>query len=406
MGSIRCGWSIGPPVTSWKLLKEHFKERSIIMKTLTWQQVNTWRLDQQNISHRLPPGELVQALSQSMGVHAQVKSAAEMAIGARVVGLSPQDIQLALWQERTLIKTWLMRYTLYLIPSTDFPKYLAARSQTDRDWPAVFAQSGVDRATFDAYLATAPEILDKCPITRQQFIEAIIGRIKSPELSDLLMNGGWGIAFKPLAARGELCFGPNIGNTTTFIRPAAWIHGWQAQDPEAAMREVVRHYLMVYGPARPRNFQVWWWMTGVAAKKAFNSIADETEEVNVEGWHAIALKPVINSMLELEPTGIVHLLPAFDVYTIGLARGMDLERLFAIDQQKKVYLPQGWVSAVVLVDGFVKGIWEYKEFRSVISVTIELFSPATDRIKEGIAIEADRLGKFLNSPIQLEFTQL
>jgi hypothetical protein len=375
------------------------------VKTLTWQQVNTWRLAQQNLTHRLPPKKLIQAVSQSMGVHAQVMSAAEMAIGARVDGLSPKDVQSALWQERTLVKTWLMRYTLYLIPSIDFPLYIAARSQNDRDWPAVFEQSGVNRTTFDAYISVAQEILDNGPVTRQQFVEAILDRIKSPQLSDLLMNGGWGIAFKPLASRGYLCFGPNIGNITTFIRPGAWIDHMQKQDPDTAMREVARHYLMTYGPARLRNFQVWWWMTGVAAKKAFNSIADEIEEVNVEGWHAIALKSAITEMLELEPTGDVNLLPAFDVYTVGLARGRDLERLLAIDWQKKVYRPQGWVSAVLLVDGFVKGIWEYKTLRSAISITVELFSPITDHIKECIAMQADRLGKFVNSPIQLEFKQ-
>ncbi len=75
------------------------------MVSLTWGQVNAWRLSQQNLTHRLQPGELIQAVSQSMGLHAQVMSAAEMAISARVDGLAPQDVQSALWRERTLVKT-------------------------------------------------------------------------------------------------------------------------------------------------------------------------------------------------------------------------------------------------------------------------------------------------------------
>ena len=376
------------------------------MISLNWRQVNAWRLSNQNLTHRLQPGELIQAVGQSLGVHAQVMSAAELAIGARVDGLSPQDVQSALWKERTLVKTWLMRQTLYLVPAADFPMYITARRQTDVNWPAVFERAGIDRSTFDAYLAIAPEILDRGPVTRQQFIEAVVERLKSPELRDFLLTGNWGTAFKPLAWRGELCFGPNDGKTTTFIRPNVWLGDWQEQAPETAMREIVRHYLMVYGPAKSRNFQVWWWMTGAAAKKAFNSIADETEEVTVEGWRAIALKSAIASMKEIEPSGVVHLLPAFDVYTVGLARGKDLERLFTIDQQKKVYSQQGWVSAVVLVDGYIMGTWEYKVTQSTLTVMVKLFASIPEKAKAGIAEEAHRLGKFLNMKVQLKFYEI
>ncbi len=375
------------------------------MRSLTWSQVNSWRLSQHNLTHRLPPGELIQAVRQSMGVHAQVMSAAEMAIGARVDGLSPQDVQAALWRDRSLVKTWVMRQTLHLVSSVDFPTYIAARRLTDINWPSIFDRSGINQAIFDAYMATAPEILDSGPLTRQQFVEAVGERLKSAELHNFLAKGSWGTAFKPLAWRGELCFGPNDGPNTTFVRPSAWINSWHKVNPEAAMLEVVRRYLMVYGPSKPRNFQVWWWMSGSAVKNAFDSIADETEEVDVEGWRSIALRVAINSMLEMEPTGQVHLLPAFDVYTVGSARGKDLARLISIEHQKKVYRPQGWVSAVLLVDGFIKGIWEYETKRSKTNVTISPFSSITEKVQEGIAAEVDRLGKFLNTKVQLEFNR-
>jgi DNA glycosylase AlkZ-like len=171
-----------------------------------------------------------------------------------------------------------------------------------------------------------------------------------------------------------------------------------------ALQEIARRYLRVYGPAKVRNFQVWWWMSGVAAKKAFNSIADETEEVDVEGWQSIALKSTLPSVQAMEPTGEVHLLPAFDVYTVGLARGKNLERLIALENQKKVYRLQGWVSAVFLVDGFIKGTWEYKIQRSTISVMVNLFSSTTEKIKERVTAEAEHLGKFFNKPVTLVFS--
>ncbi len=375
------------------------------MKALTWEQVNAWRLSQQGLSHRWTSADFLQAVRQTMGIHAQVMSAAEMAIAARVDALSPQAVQSALWQERSLVKTWLMRQTLHLVTAVDFPLFIAARRITDINWPTLFNRNGIDRATYDSYIAVAPEILSNGPLTRRQFVQALDERLKSPQLNTFLVKGSWGQAFKPLAWKGELCFGPGNGQNATFVCPSSWIGGLPEMNPEAALQEVVRRYLRAYGPARPRNFQWWWWTSSVAVKKALNSIADEIEEVDVEGWRAIALKAAIPSIMEMQPAGDVRLLPSFDAYIVGIARGKDLERLISMQHQKKVYRQQGWVSAVVLVDGFIKGTWEYKTAGSQFSVTINLFSSVSHTVKEGITQEAERLGKFLDCKLLVEFIQ-
>ncbi len=375
------------------------------MVSLTWGQVNAWRLSQQGLSHRWMAADIQQAVRQTMGIHAQVMSAAEMAISARVDAISPQAVQSALWQERSLVKTWLMRQTLHLVTADDFPLFIAARRITDINWPTLFNRNGIDRATYDSYIAVAPEILGNGPLTRRQFVQALDERLKSPELHTFLVKGSWGQAFKPLAWKGELCFGPGNGQNATFVRPSSWIGGLPETNPEAALQEIVRRYLRAYGPARPRNFQWWWWTSSVAVKKAFNSIADEIEEVEVEGWRAITLKAAIPSIMEIQPAGDVRLLPSFDAYIVGTARGKDLERLISMQHQKKVYRQQGWVSAVVLVNGFIKGIWEYKTAGSQFSVTINLFSSVSHTVKQGITQEAERLGKFLNCKLLVEFNQ-
>jgi hypothetical protein len=65
-------------------------------------------------------------------------SAAEMTEGVRLDGISPHDVQSALWHERGLVKTWLMRQTLHLVPAADFPFHALARHLTDIDWAELF----------------------------------------------------------------------------------------------------------------------------------------------------------------------------------------------------------------------------------------------------------------------------
>src|SRR5919112_6858944 len=97
------------------------------MIALTWDQVRAWRLEQQCLAQRLEQPDFVKAVKRVLGVQAQVMSAAELSIGARVDGLKRADVQKALWQDRTLVKTWAMRGTIHLFAAEDLPLIVAAR---------------------------------------------------------------------------------------------------------------------------------------------------------------------------------------------------------------------------------------------------------------------------------------
>uniref|UniRef100_UPI004040036C DNA glycosylase AlkZ-like family protein n=1 Tax=Streptomyces sp. DG1A-41 TaxID=3125779 RepID=UPI004040036C len=61
-----------------------------------------------------------------MGAHAQVLSAAEVSVGVRASTLTRADVRTALWDERTLIKTYGPRGTVHLLPARKLPLSSAA----------------------------------------------------------------------------------------------------------------------------------------------------------------------------------------------------------------------------------------------------------------------------------------
>src|ERR1700733_8411293 len=73
---------------------------------LTWSGVTARRMARHALTE--PAADLGPAGIASLlcGVHAQVLSAAELSIGRRVAGAARPDVQRALWQERTLVKTF------------------------------------------------------------------------------------------------------------------------------------------------------------------------------------------------------------------------------------------------------------------------------------------------------------
>lgn len=373
------------------------------MQTLKWHQVHAWRLSQHGLAPRLNREDFVKIVTRTGGIQAQVMSAAELALFTRVEGLSPQDVRTALWQDRALIKTWAMRGTLHLLSANELPLYIAARDwHATSAWFNYFAEFGLTTlAQQEAFLSAIPHVLEQGPLTRQQLADAVAKQTGVAQVRDFIISANWGSPLKPSAYRGDLCFGPGQGQNVTFVNPKTWLGSWQPIEKEQARKEIARLYLRTYGPATSENFAHWWGETKTLAKKLFQLMGDELEEVDVEGWRAFALRETLRPMQSLAESEAIHFLPLFDVYTLGLGRG--IEPLLSQAYKNLVFRPQGWISAVVLVNGSIQGVWQHTMRRSHTAVNVRLFSPPTALIRKGVEAEAQRLSDFFKTKVLLEY---
>jgi hypothetical protein len=113
------------------------------MSVLTWSGVTARRMARHALAE--PAADLDPAGIASLlcGAHAQVLSAAELSMGRRIAGATRADVQRALWQERTLVKTFGPRGTVHLLPAEfpgctsggylSFPHVGAANDEQQRD---------------------------------------------------------------------------------------------------------------------------------------------------------------------------------------------------------------------------------------------------------------------------------
>jgi hypothetical protein len=375
------------------------------MTALNWHQVHAWRLSQHGLSPRFSSQDFVRAVTRTGGIQAQVMSAAELALCTRVEGLSPYDVKAALFQDHTLIRTWAMRGTLHVLSAKELPLYIEAQDwQHTARWSKYFASFGLSRAQQDAFLLAIPYVLEQGPLTRQQLADAVARHTGVAHMRDLILSSSWGSPLKPSAYRGDLCLGPGQGKTVTFMNPRAWIGTWQPIEPKLALQEIARRYLRAYGPATADDFAFWWGCGKTHAKKLFQSIEEELEEVEVEGWRAFALRATLPLMQSVEPVEAVHLLPLFDAYTIGVPR--DCEPLLSAAYKRHVFNLQGWTFAVILVNGSIQGVWHATVRRSHTVVKVNLFRSSTAAIRKGIAAEAERLSHLFEKEVLLEYESL
>lgn len=302
------------------------------------------------------------------GAQAQVMSAAELQVGVRV-DCSVRDVRSALWERKTLVKTWLMRGTLHLIPAADLPLYTAALSnhwiQTRPSW---LKYIGLSQAEVLKLVDAIGDALDGRALTREEIVAAV-GKNRSERVREVLRSG-WGGMLKPAARNGKLCFGPSRGQSVTFVRPVDWLGSWHEVKPEVALAEVARRYLRAFGPSVKNDFAFWWGHWPGVANAAWTALEGELATVSIEGQRAQMLATDLVALGSAPQPPFVTMLPSFDPYLMGHA---GRNHLFDATHRWKVSRTAGWISPVVLVRGRVVATWTHRVAGQTLQVTVAPF---------------------------------
>ena len=372
------------------------------MIALTWPQVLAFRLTRHHLAKRAPRSRLTQVVGDVCGIHAQLMSAAELAIWARVDGITRDEIQAALWERRSLVKTWCMRGTLHLLPATEYPTYVSAlRTRTRHRRPAWLKRIGLTLSEMEGIIKGIRAALDGRTLTRD-VLASVIGRQLGPHVKRRLL-WGWGSLLKPAAYQGYLCFGPSRGQNVTFVRPDQWL-GTRRRlddlDSDATLEAIGRRYLGAYGPATYRDFATWWGGgTGRGqAKRMMRSLASEIVEVSIEGKPGWMLAKDATQAKKAAAVETVRLLPHFDGYTLHFR---PREHLVPTRFAARIFRNQGWISPVLLINGMAAGTWELARTGRNVEVRLQPFAPLRPAFLRKIREEVDHLAHFLGGRVRV-----
>jgi Winged helix DNA-binding domain len=290
--------------------------------------------------------DVVQAARRVCGIHAQVTSSAQAAATLRCG--TPPDLDQALHEDRSLVRTWAARGTLHLLPAADLPLWVAAMSTRTRETTGSWLKyHGVTAEQMRDIIAAVPDVLGGTPMTREELADGIIAATRHDDLRGPLTQG-FGAILKPLAFRGLLCSGPPRGRNVTFVAPREWLGRFEVPSADEAIDALALGYLGTYGPADADEFARWFDLKPALARKAFARLAPRLEHVPGFGYRPADL-PVV------ETPDTVLLLPAFDPYVVGSTRQLDR---VSTGPKSAVSRPQGWISPTLVINGRIEGVWE------------------------------------------------
>lgn len=356
-------------------------------------QVNAFRLERHHLAGRAKKKDLPQVVADIGGVQAQVMSAAELQVAVRV-DCKVEDVRKALWEDRSLVKTWLMRGTLHLAKSEDLPLYIGAMSALWRSQmrPSWLRYMETTEAEFWRTVDQVGAALDGKPLTRDELI-AVVGKGK-PERVRQLLGSGWGGMLKPAARGGLLCFGPNRGQSVTFVRPEKWLPSWRLVDKDTALAVMARRYLSAYGPATKGDFARWWGTWPGVGNAAWSALKDELVTVAVDGASMQILEKDIDSLRMAHIDEPVQMLPGFDTYLMGYTKR---DHLVDREYASRVSRTAGWISACVLLNGQVIATWTHVVKNGTLQVTVTPFRRMAASITSEVKKRALTIGDALSA---------
>jgi len=364
------------------------------LTSLTWALARERRLARSHLVALAPKARLVDVVRDVCGLQAQLPSAAELALSARVAGVTQESVREALSVKKTLVRAWTVRGTIHVIPAEDFPLWMAAlgsrRYWESRDW---LEQQGITAKEAVVAFDAVVDAVGTKGSTRAEIAEAVAGRLGKkfqPKIAS-----GWGELLAPAMYMGKLCFGPTLGPNVTFVRADDWLGKPIPIDADEAWRELVRRFLRAYGPTTLEGLARWFGLKPAVALSILRSVEPDGAAITIEGRKAWTLAR--GRAVPRRRSSSVRLLAQYDCYVIG-----SHPRETIVDERARTriraYKRGQWEGVVgvpvLLVDGIVSGVWERRERGGHIEIGVQAAVQLTPAQRRGVAAEVKRIGRF------------
>jgi hypothetical protein len=335
------------------------------------------------------PVEIARAIG---GAQAQDTYAGPLTFRSRSRRLTAADIDRARTEERSLLRTWVMRMTIHLIPADDAGWMLPLFEPVIEKWSRRrLGQLGMPPRTQEKALRVVERTLDReGPLTRPEVAERIVE-------SGIQLNSSTRLHVIGLAVTSGLaCLGPDRGRTTCLVLRQDWLGKLPRLDREAALAELARRYLRAFAPATERDFAKWSSLPLRDLRVGLERIAGELVEARLGDETAFSPR---RRRTRWPSGGSLRMLGAFDTYMLGYAnRDFALPAEHASDYKAG---GGGWLRPVIVRDGVVIGGWSYRRKGKGVEVRLTSPDPLSGADRKEVDAEVADIARFEGVPATL-----
>jgi hypothetical protein len=324
------------------------------------------------------------------GVQAQDPPAARLSFRSRSRGLTAADVDRARTEERSLLRTWLMRKTIHIVPTEDAGWMLPLFEPLIERWSRMrLEQLGMAPARQEKALRTIAGALDDGSLTRKEAADRVTE-------AGIALNAQTRLHVVGLAITSGLAvLGPDRGAQPMLVRREDWIGEIPPADRGRALAELARRYLRAFGPATDRDFARWAGLALRDVRAGLDAISAELEEVRVGEERMVVLR---GGAPRLPRRDQVRMLGGFDTYLLGYE-----DRGFATGDEHRGTVSDGGggIYPVIVRDGVVEAGWRVSRKRGKLEISIDDRGSIPREIREAIDSEIADIERFEGVPVTL-----
>jgi hypothetical protein len=307
-------------------------------------------------------------------------------IGLRLPGSTVAVVEQAI-QNKTIVRSWVLRGTLHFVAATDLRWLLALLApRLKTALRGRWQQLELDEATFLRSNRLIEQALRDGQALSRPALFAIL------EEHGLATGGQRGVHMLSKASLdGLICQGVAQRNVPTFMAIDETLANGPRLTRDQALAELARRYFTSHGPAKLKDF-AWWSGLAIAEARAGLAAVQETLAHETHAGQSYWLAESTPSNHQ-DPRRL-HLLPGFDEYLLGYAdRSMVLEPEYA---NRVVPGGNGVFYPTIVSDGRVVGTWKRSVKKNTILMSASPFTSLSAAEDAEFSAAASRYAEFHN----------
>lgn len=348
--------------------------------------IATYRLYNQHIAQPRHP-DVAAALTWMGAVQGQDYPGAKWSLGLRTPGSTDADVEQAI-SDKKIVRTWVMRGTLHLVPAEDVLWMTAlCRPRVMAQMAYRFIELELDEATIqrsNTLLVNA--LAGGLQLTRKELFEVL-------EAAGISTAGQRGIHLLHRASLdGLLCQGTVENNNPSFMRIDEALPGVRALPRDEALALLALRYFTSRGPATVQDFGWWLGFPMADARAGLEAVKSQLVEEVIDGM-SYWMPPPTDSPAPAP----AYAPPGFDEYLLGYkVRDAVLDPQHA---NKVCPGKNGVFFPTMVLGGRIVGVWKRALKREALVIEPQPFAPLSDEDMAAFAAAIQRFGDFWGLPV-------
>lgn len=361
---------------------------------LTLRQLNRATLERQGLVERYR-GNVAEVVGRLAGLQAQHANSPYVALWSRRHDQTIDELEEAL-TDRSVVKATLMRATLHLVASADFPILdVASSAGPVGSWSPTAKRAGVDLVELNQALLEFCRQPRSVAEIEEHLGDAFPGKLSGPHVPSGVRNTGFRLA----SAAGNLVHVPPSGlwkshGRPTYVAARVWLGRYARPDFDTALSTAVERYLAAHGPASEGDIVKWAAQRKVTAvRSAIAALGDRV--VRYTGPDGRDLVDLADSSV---PDGDLAVPSRFLSRWDSVLIAYDVrDRILPAEYKEAVIKKNGDFLPTFLVDGFVGGLWAVEARKGQAVLTMTPFARVPRAQRQELEEEAERLVRYVEA---------